>query len=476
MTVNHQKFRVVQWTTGKVASEAAKTILERSNLELVGAYAYSKEKSGQDIGDLIGAGKKLGIYATSNIEDIIALKPDCIAYMPLHPDIQHMERLLRAGINIATTASFMTGYAYGEADRRRLEAAAQEGRASLFGSGINPGWVDNLTATASGLCKEVNQVRILESFNIGLWAGDANQNELGWGRPAGDPGHAKAIEKATQAFGDAVESIAAMFQLPLDDVRCEVTFAHATEDLDVPGRDVKKGTVAGIMAKWLGIAEGLPVIDATVQWSVGDELSPPWDIAMAYQIDVEGTPNINMRVEVLPDLTLPEEELMTIGFMFPANPVINAIPAVVAARPGIVTYADLQPVTSVIVPKPVQAVPPKLKSEEPELPPAGGDHTQPTSIDGTWQVTIKAPTGNQETELLVQQEGGQIFGIQRGQGTESPILDAKLQGNQFQWVNQVTKPFKLKVKFNGVIEGNVMTGKCKAGIMGTYPFSAVKQS
>ena len=78
--------------------------------------------------------------------------------------------------------------------------------------------------------------------------------------------------------------------------------------------------------------------------------------------------------------------------------------------------------------------------------------------------------------MLVQQEGGQIFGIQRGQGTESPILDAKLQGNQFQWVNQVTKPFKLKVKFNGIIEGNVMTGKCKAGIMGTYPFSAVKQS
>ena len=292
---------------------------------------------------------------------------------------------------------------------------------------------------------------------------------------ASDPGHAEAIEKATQAFGDAVETIAAMFHFPLDDVRCEVSFAHATEDLDVPGRDVKQGTVAGIMAKWLGIANGLPVIDATVQWSVGDELSPPWDIAMAYLIDVEGTPNINMRVEVLPDLTLPEEELMTIGFMFPANPVVNAIPAVVAARPGIVTYADLQPVTSKMVPKPVPTRPPRLKVEEPELLPARTE-TSLGSIAGTWQVLIKAPTGNQETELLIEQEGDKIFGVQRGQGTESPILDAQLQGNQLHWVNQVTKPFKLKVKFNGVIEGNVMTGKCKAGIMGSYPFTASKQA
>lgn len=481
MTITHnsgnaqKKLRVVLWTTGKVASEAAKTILERPNLELVGAYAFSSEKSGVDVGELIGLASKLGITATDNLEELIALEPDCVAYMPLHPDVSQMEKLLNAGINIATTASFMTGFAYGEQDKQRLEAAAQAGNASLFGSGINPGWVDNLTATASGLCKEVNQVRILESFNIGLWAADANQNELGWGRPAGDPGHAEAIEKATLAFGDAVETIAAMFHFALDDVRCEVSFAHAAEDLDVPGRDVKKGTVAGIMAKWLGIANGLPVIDATVQWSVGDELSPPWDIAMAYLIDVEGTPNINMRVEVLPDLTLPEEELMTIGFMFPANPVVNAIPAVVAARPGIVTYADLQPVTSALVPKPVQARPPKLKEEEPDFVPANAHSAHSGSIDGTWQVVIKAPTGNQETELLIQEEGGQISGIQRGQGTDSPILDAQRQGNHIQWVNQVTKPFKLKVKFNGVIEGNVMTGKCKAGIMGSYPFTATKK-
>lgn len=467
--------RIVQWTTGKVARESIKAILERPHLELVGVFAYSQEKAGRDVGDLIQLGRQLGINATSDIDALIALAPDCVVYMPLHPDVEHMERLLRAGINIVTTASFMTGRGYGEAERLKLEQAAQAGNASLFGSGINPGWVDNLTAAASSLCKEVNQVRIVESFNIGLWAGDANQDALGWGRPAGEPSHAKDIEQATLPFGDAVEVIATLFNYALDEIRCDVEFAHATQDLDVPGRIVKKGTVAGIMAKWLGISKGLPVIEATVQWVVGDDITPAWDIAMAYQIEVNGTPKINMRVEVLPDLTLPMDELMVIGFMFPATPVVNAIAAVVDARPGIVTYADLKPITSIIAAKPLKTqstIPLLAAAPEEEVRPGTTDAAVP--VEGRWAITVKGPTGAQETELVIERKNGMLTGEQTGQGISSPILDASYEGNTLRWVNQVTKPMKLKVQFQGVIEGNTMSGKCKAGFMGKFPFTATK--
>ncbi len=476
MASTERPLRVVQWTTGKVAREAIKVILDRPNLELVGVYAYSKEKAGQDVGDLAKLGRKLGIKATNDIDALIALKPDCVVHMPLHPEVEDMARLLRAGINIATTASFMTGWGYGEEARRKLEEAAQSGKASLFGSGINPGWIDNLTAAASSLCREVNQVRIVESFNIGLWAGDANQDALGWGRPAGDPTHAKDVEKTTLPFGDAVETIAALFKFKLDDVRCEVEFAHATQDLDVPGRTVKKGTVAGIMAKWLGISAGLPVIEATVQWSVGDDITPAWEVAMAYLVEIDGTPQIKMRVEVLPeDLTLPIEELMTIGFMFPALPVVNAIPAVVAARPGIVTYADLPPMTSVLRPKALKKQPPTPVIEAPApLTPQRESASGPVSVEGKWNVTVKGPTGPQVTELLIERLDGKLGGVQTGQGMSSPITDVTLEGNKIRWLNHVTKPMKLKVEFSGVIEGATMTGKCKAGFMGSYPFTATK--
>ena len=71
----------------------------------------------------------------------------------------------------------------------RAAAAAIDGGASMFGSGVNPGYVQYLAAVATNVCRTASYVSILESFDIGPWAGDANQDELGWGRPAGDTGH-----------------------------------------------------------------------------------------------------------------------------------------------------------------------------------------------------------------------------------------------------------------------------------------------
>lgn len=350
--MSDRPLRIVQWTTGKVATQSAKAILDRPDLELVGLYAFTPEKVGQDVGDLIKLGRKTGIKATDDIDALLALRPDCIVYMPLHPNVDEMARLLRAGVNVVTTASFITGRGYGEPARKQLEDAAQAGGASLFGSGINPGWVDALVATASSVCRDVNLVRVTESFNIGMWAGDANQDVIGWGREAHDPQHPKDLEQATLPFGDAVEAIAKMFKFTLDDIRCETQFAHATADLDIPGRTVKKGQVAGVLARWLGIAGGAPVIELNAQWTISTDIEPAWDIAGAYLIEVNGTPQLKLRADVLPaDFTLPLEELIATGFVITAMPVVNAIASVVAARPGIVTYADLPPITANLRPR-----------------------------------------------------------------------------------------------------------------------------
>jgi 2,4-diaminopentanoate dehydrogenase len=335
--------RVVQWTTGNVARQAVASIVERPDLELVGVYAYSKDKAGRDIGELAGLGKTVGVLATDDIDAIVALAPDCVLYMPLHPDVDHLTRLLRAGINVLTTASFLTGRAYGDAARAALDEAAKAGNASLFGSGINPGWADQLAVVASAVCRSVDHVTVFESFDIGMWAGDANQDELGWGRPAGDPGHADDVVKATAPFGDAVEAMAELLGAAIDDIRCDVEFAHATKDLDIPGRQVAAGTVAGLDVRWIGSRGGTDIVEAHIRWTVTGELDPAWEVAMAYAIEVRGYPQVNLRVEVLPQdmASMSLEEMLAIGSVITAMPVVNAIPAVVAARPGIVTYADL---------------------------------------------------------------------------------------------------------------------------------------
>jgi hypothetical protein len=352
MSTPNGPIRVVQWTTGNVARQALRAILRRRDLELVGVYAFSPDKVGKDAGELADLGETTGVTATNDVDALVALRPDCVLYMPLHPDQAHLTTLLRAGINVLSTAAFITGRSYGEAARQALDEAAKAGGVSLFGSGVNPGFADYLTAVASGVSRDVSHVRVVESFNIGTWAGDANQDELGWGRPAGDPGHADDIVAATAVFGDAVESMAELLGVTVDDIRCDVEFAHALSDVDtIPRRSIKAGSVAGIEARWIGSIKGTDVIEAIVRWTVAGDIEPAWDVAMAYQIQITGYPQVNVRAEVLPaDMeSMSIDDMLAIGSVITAMPVVNAIAGVVAARPGIVTYADLPPQASRLV-------------------------------------------------------------------------------------------------------------------------------
>jgi hypothetical protein len=146
--------------------------------------------------------------------------------------------------------------------------------------------------------------------------------------------------------------MAELFAVTLDDIRCDVDFAHARSDVDtIPRRSIKAGTVGGIEARWIGSVGGTNVIEAVVRWTVVPDLEPAWDVAMAYQIEITGYPQVNVRAEVLPaDMeSMSLDDMLAIGSVITAMPVVNAIPAVVAARPGIVTYGDLTPQVSPLV-------------------------------------------------------------------------------------------------------------------------------
>lgn len=98
----------------------------------------------------------------------------------------------------------------------------------------------------------------------------------------------------------------------------------------------------------------------------------------------------------------------------------------------------------------------------------------PASVDGNWTITVKGPTGAESTQLVLASNGSKLTGTQSGRGMTADILDAKFENGKIFWVNQITKPMKMKVEFSGTVDGNTMTGKAKAGFMGSYPFTGVK--
>ena len=108
--------RVVQWTTGNVGRRALRAIAANPELELVGCYAWSADKVGRDAGELAGI-EKLGVAATNDVDALIELRPDCVSYTPMWPDVDELVRILEAGINVVATAAFVTGHGLGEPAR-----------------------------------------------------------------------------------------------------------------------------------------------------------------------------------------------------------------------------------------------------------------------------------------------------------------------------------------------------------------------
>ncbi len=112
----------------------------------------------------------------------------------------------------------------------------------------------------------------------------------------------------------------------------------------------------------------------------------------------------------------------------------------------------------------------KPAAAEPVAPPVAA----PASVDGSWTVTVKGPTGAESTKLVLESSGSKLSGTQSGRGMSAAILDARFENGKIFWVNQITKPMKMKVEFSGTVDGKTMTGKAKAGFMGSFPFTGTK--
>ena len=72
-------------------------------------------------------------------------------------------------------------------------------------------------------------------------------------------------------------------------------------------------------------------------WKLGEDMTPNWPVTHGYVIEIEGDPGVRCKLEPL------GEHLD--GTITTAMPVVNAIPAVCAAPPGIVNQMGLPFVT-----------------------------------------------------------------------------------------------------------------------------------
>jgi 4-hydroxy-tetrahydrodipicolinate reductase len=336
-------YRVVQWNTGNVGKSSLKSIVTNPTLELVGCYAWSPEKAGRDAGELVGI-PPLGIAATNDIDELLALKPDCVVYNPMWINVDELVRILSAGVNVVTTASFITGHNLGDGRDRILEAC-EKGGSTIFGSGVSPGFAELLAIVSAMVCNRIDKVTVNEAADTTFYDSPETEKPVGFGQPIDHPDLPAMAAKGTAIFGEAVRLVGDALGVELDEVKCVAEFAQTTEDLVMASWTIPAGHVAGTYISWQGMVNGKTLIDLNVRWKKGQTLQPDWKIEQdGWVIQVDGQPTVTTKVGFLPPpyfeaTTL--EEFMDLGHIMTAVPAINGIAAVVAAAPGIATYADL---------------------------------------------------------------------------------------------------------------------------------------
>ncbi|HEX2383561.1 MAG TPA: hypothetical protein VHI95_13040 [Acidimicrobiales bacterium] len=334
--------RVVQWTTGNVGKRSVRAVVAHPDFELVGCYAWSPDKVGRDAGELCGI-DGVGVAATDDVDALLALEADCVVYNPMWHDTDEVVRILEAGVNVVSTAAFINGRGLGP-DRDRIVDACERGKSSMFGTGVSPGFAELLAIVTASICDRVDKVTVSESADTTLYDSPATEIPAGFGRPIDDPDLPAMTAKGTAVFAEAVALVADALGVELDDIVCETEYAQTTEDLVMDSWTIAAGCVAGLAASWQGRAGDRTVIDLNVRWKKGQTLEPDWQIEDGWVIQVDGQPSVRTKVDFLPPPYFEAttfSDFMVLGMIMTAMPAINAIPSVVAASPGIVTYTDL---------------------------------------------------------------------------------------------------------------------------------------
>ncbi len=347
--------RVVEWSTGTVGKHAVAGILARPELELVGAWVSSEEKHGRDVGEICG-GDPIGVTATMDKDELIALEPDCVLHTAMtdadpFAALELFEELLRAGINVVSSGPVFLQHAQGiipEEMIASLQQAGETGGASLHVNGIDPGWAnDVLPLTLTSLSQRIDEVRCSEIADYSTYYQPFVNAELfGFGKPMDDVPPLFSGGILTMAWGSVVRIIAAGLDLTLDEPLEEtVEFAAAEADVETVNAVLPAGSRCAVRFEVVGKVDGVTRVVLEHVTRTHPDQRPDWPQPASgggcYRVQVTGEPMMAL------DFTHHGEhgDHNVSGMIVTAMRLVNVIEAVVSAPPGIISAADLPLVT-----------------------------------------------------------------------------------------------------------------------------------
>lgn len=323
---------------------AIREVLRLPETDLVSVLAYNKTKHGVDVGTLIGA-NPVNVRVTTDFKELIAAKPDVVLhtaqFYPSFSSDDEIEMLLEAGLNIITCLPYQYPLSRGAAVAKRFDDAAKRGGATLFGTGINPGFIfERLAAVMTGISNDIQSIRLDEY----VCSQDKPSGEIlglfGYGMTLEEIEKNTTVAMLAETYlAMGMRYLADKLGMPLD--RIERTSHHQAVDRDIvlPIFVARKGTVGIVSFKWTGYAHGKPMIVTQAHWYLHESLRPAEAKGDDYWLlQIEGQPSTRLGLEIQgsfeKNLNVLPNNPTTGAWFATVIAMIQAIPMVIDAAPG----------------------------------------------------------------------------------------------------------------------------------------------
>lgn len=323
--------RVLQVGLGPIGAAVARQLAARPGFDLVGGVDVDPGRAGQDLGEACGLAGPLGIAVTADLDRSLAERAPDAAVVCTGSALERvaatLEACLAAGAAVVSTTEELA-YPWRQRPQlaRRLDAAARRAGRALLGTGVNPGFaMDALPLALTAVCERVDAVTVRRVQDASRRRGPF-QRKIGAGlTPEAFAERVAAGTVRHIGLAESIAMIAGALGWELDEITDVIEPRIALGPVASEHLSVEAGQVCGLVQTGTGVEGGRIRVRLELEAWLGAPSS--YD-----EVEIDGSPSLRSRVEG----GLP-------GDLATASVVVNALPRVVAAPPGLVTMKDLPP-------------------------------------------------------------------------------------------------------------------------------------
>jgi len=321
--------KVMHFGLGPIGAAVAKQVAARPGFKIVGAIDIDPAKVGRDVGDVVGLPRRVGAKVSGDAAKALrSAKPDVVILCTsssIKKVMPQIETILNSKTAIVSTTEELSypGYTHIR-QAKQIHELAKKKKVAVLGTGVNPGFaMDALPIALTAVCERVDRV-VVNRVQDARIRRLPFQQKIGAGLTT-EQFQKKVDDGSVRHVGltESIAMIADALGWTLDRITDEIQPKLASVTISSEFLAVDPGYVCGIVQDGAGYRKKEPVIKLHMEAYLGSPET--YD-----SVEIEGSPNLSMRIAG-----------GIHGDVATASIVVNSIPKVLSASPGLHTMRDL---------------------------------------------------------------------------------------------------------------------------------------